>query len=188
MQVEGSADFLQVLEILARVAIMAMLLERALALLFEQKVFRDRIDRSGLKEIIVLAVAWGVCATLKFDALSAIFDPSTISSSMGIFLTAAVVAGGSKGAVRLFQEVLKFGRDAQREQHDLQRKEVESARAELVDKKKRLEAETEALIAEATNRRKQAELAALDAEVTLRTRALETTIPSERSALPAAEA
>ena len=65
-----------VLAALALVVILAMLLERALAL-----VFAKPEDYSG-------------------------------ALSFGTFATAAVIAGGSKGAILLFQGVLGFGREA----------------------------------------------------------------------------
>ena len=56
-----------------------------------------------------------ICVWGQFDVLSVVFAKTGGYSgalSFGTFATAAVIAGGSKGAILLFQGVLGFGREA----------------------------------------------------------------------------
>jgi F0F1-type ATP synthase epsilon subunit len=65
--------------------------------------------------------------------LSALFEPNK-PTDMGVFVTAAIVAGGSAGAITLFQGVLKFSKEAQ----DIM---TEANKAEAEAQKKKAEAE-----------------------------------------------
>lgn len=115
-----------VLGTLAKIVVLAMLLERALAFVFEfdwvariltpAKTFTDRADTSpttpsrapGLKALIAFGLSWFVCHRFQVDAFGPLFNAETTTSS--IFLTALIVAGGSSAAIALFQGVLGFGK------------------------------------------------------------------------------
>ena len=108
-------DFEPLLAALATLVILSMLLERALSVVFEWGGWRDWIRTKRLRAPIALAASYWMCVWGQFDVLA------TISTnvegyqgyfSFGTILTATVVAGGSKGAILLFQGVLGFGRDA----------------------------------------------------------------------------
>ena len=104
-----------VLGALALVVILAMLLERALAVVFEWSVIRNWLKEKHLRVPIALAASYVICVWGQFDVFSVIFAKEGGYSgalSFGTFATAAVIAGGSKGAILLFQGVLGFGRDA----------------------------------------------------------------------------
>ncbi len=104
-----------VLGALALLVILAMLLERALAVIFEWSVFRDWLKEKGLRVPIALVASYTVCVWGQFDVFSVVFAKTGGYSgafSFGTFATAAVIAGGSKGAILLFQGVLGFGREA----------------------------------------------------------------------------
>ena len=60
-----------------------------------------------LKEFIAFAVAFVICWRWDFDAVSMIVltDETT---RVGEAVTAAVIAGGSKGSIKLFRDWLKF--------------------------------------------------------------------------------
>jgi len=108
---------------LIKLVILAMLIERGLAWLFELKVFRADEGAMGmpstLKGLIALGLAWVLCSAYDFNLLLALFPKATPAEGglhvFGVFVTALIVAGGSAGAIALFQGVLGFskvGRDA----------------------------------------------------------------------------
>ena len=128
-------SFLIVTGALAKLAIIAMLLERGLAVIFEfewfvrltTKEIPDPSDSTktiqtsrvpGLKSIIALLGSYTICSNYKFDVLSKVFDPMTETTNvdqLGVMLTSLIVAGGSAGAILIFQGYLnlsKQGRDA----------------------------------------------------------------------------
>jgi hypothetical protein len=122
--------------------VLAMLLERALAVVFEYHWFRRLSDRvPGLKAPFALLVSWQVCGHVGYDILACLFAPSGSAAEptpLGVLVTSAVVAGGSAGAMTLFQGVLGFGRAARLAMIELNR------------------VRTEALVAEARARRERA--------------------------------
>ena len=97
----------RVAEVLAAIVILAFVIERALAVLFESRFFINRFKEKGLKEIIAFIVAALVCWYWEFDALSMIFLKEEVTV-YGEVITGAVVAGGSKASVKLFRDVLGF--------------------------------------------------------------------------------
>jgi len=84
--------------------ILSILIERALSLFFEHQAISCVIRGKGLKELIALAVSWSVCYYWKIDTISSILNDE--SQNLGIFLTAATIAGGSKASIVLFQDVI----------------------------------------------------------------------------------
>jgi hypothetical protein len=108
--------FEQVLSALAVVVVLAMFLERALSLPFEWGPLKDFLERRKLRAPLAFVVAWVICWQMKFDLLQIMAQqqpkPDATLLSIGVILTAAVVAGGSKGAVLLFQGILGFGKEA----------------------------------------------------------------------------
>src|SRR2546422_8639861 len=94
-------DWERVSEVLATIVVLAFILERALALVFEHRLFVKYFDQSGLKEAIALIVCVYVCLHWNFDGLSIVLltDKTT---PVGEVLTGAVIAGGSKASLKLF--------------------------------------------------------------------------------------
>lgn len=86
------------------ITILSILVERSLALFFEQKWVAVQLAGKGLKEIIAFGVCFAVCKTWNIDVISSIL--SIDSKLLGIFITAAATAGGSKASIVLFKEVL----------------------------------------------------------------------------------
>lgn len=90
----------------------SFILERALALVFEQDFFRalNKNNRIGwMKEFIAFGVSYSVCRIYNFDCLSRLFcesAPLNQVTDFGEILTAMVIAGGSKGAMKLMQDYL----------------------------------------------------------------------------------
>jgi kumamolisin len=105
----------QVLGALALIVVLAMVLERALAMPFEWGPIHSLLVRRSLHTPIAYVAAWVICWSLQFDLLPVLGGKTAAWSgpfSIGTFLTAGVIAGGSKGAILLFQGVLGFGKDA----------------------------------------------------------------------------
>ncbi len=100
-------DWEQVGEVLATIVVLAFIVERALALLFEYRPFAARYASSGLKEPIAFLASLFVCWHWKLDALSVILHGEKVGF-LGEILTAAVIAGGSKASLKLFRDVLKI--------------------------------------------------------------------------------
>ena len=75
---------------------------------------RKFLGGRGLKVPITYIVAWTICTTLEFDAFLTIIEPGQAATNMGMYLTAAVLAGGSAGAITLFQNVLRMTKSAQK--------------------------------------------------------------------------
>ena len=104
-----------VLGVLIMLVILSLILERGLAVIFEWGGWREWIGRKKLRAPIALVTAYVICIWYDFDVLSVLFARGNGYSgdlSLGPLITAAVIAGGSKGAILLFQGVLGFGKEA----------------------------------------------------------------------------
>ena len=135
-------DWGRTLEALLGVIVLAFLLERALAIVFESRWFvhhlidrrvpSDRDSELGgnangnastaakfpVREFLAFVLAAIVCVRLDFDALAIIFlQPQT--SLAGEIITGAVVAGGSKASIALFQDLLNIRSSAVEEKKKL---------------------------------------------------------------------
>jgi len=100
-------DWGRLFEVLITIVILAFLLERALALLFESRVFINHVRGKSFKELIAFVIAALVCWFWDFDALSMIFLKSKVTI-YGAVITGAIVAGGSKASIKLFRDILAF--------------------------------------------------------------------------------
>jgi hypothetical protein len=111
-------DWERTFEVLAAIVVLAFLLERALAPLFENRWWLDRIDPKVSKELIAFVLALVVCLRWQFDAVSMIVLAGK-TSPLGEVVTAAVIAGGSKASIKLFRDILGFKSSAYREKEAL---------------------------------------------------------------------
>jgi hypothetical protein len=100
-------DWDRTFEALAGIVVLAFVMERALALFFENRRLVRRLEGRGIKELVAFVVALVVCVRWQFDAVSIIVlaDRTTV---LGEAITAAVIAGGSKASVKLFRDALMF--------------------------------------------------------------------------------
>ncbi len=105
-------DWERVGEVLVAIVILAFLLERALAVLFESRFFIKRWKEKSLKELIAFVVAVLACWYWDFDAVSMIFLKEKVTI-LGMIVTGGIVAGGSKGSIKLFRGVMGFKSTAQ---------------------------------------------------------------------------
>lgn len=122
-------DYEKVFEALITIVFLSLFIERGLAILFESRFFIYKTEsgeviakmknlsdkdpkyasviskkkKSGIREIIALIVSILVCWYWDFDALTVIFVTSDHMQIWGYILTGFVVAGGSKGSIKLFK-------------------------------------------------------------------------------------
>lgn len=121
------AQFLKTLGGLATLVIVSMILERILAVIFEHDWFRNAFSKQvadpadpsrkiwtskvpGFRETIAIVAALSIAHIYSFDILAMLFMKQ--ADGFGITLTGLVIAGGSAGAIALFQGFLGMGRDA----------------------------------------------------------------------------
>jgi hypothetical protein len=105
MQIDSSAIF----DAFMLVTIMAVLLERSLALVFEQKFVQRILSGKGLKEIIAFGICFFVCKEWAIDVVSMMLKVEP-GKMLGFAITAAAIAGGSKASIKLFNDVIGIGK------------------------------------------------------------------------------
>jgi len=103
---------------LGTLAIVALIVERALAFVFEHEWFKrltSNTDGSsrypGLKGLLTLAGSLGISFGYDFDVLRVLLENANHETA-GKIVTGFVIAGGSSGALALFQGYLGIGKDA----------------------------------------------------------------------------
>lgn len=110
-------DYERLFETLVTIVVLSMIIERTLSLLFESRLFIIRTEnKPGLKEFISFAVSVFVCIYWQFDAITILIVSSEKMTVPGMVLTGGIVAGGSKGSIKLFRDVLGFMSTAQKEE------------------------------------------------------------------------
>lgn len=105
---------IEILDMLFRQIICAVLLERALSLLFETRVFLTLFEGLGIKEFITFGAAVVVCWYGSFDLLAVLFKMKS-PTLFGIFVSGAFVAGFQTSSRKIFRDVMGFQSDAYRE-------------------------------------------------------------------------
>jgi hypothetical protein len=110
-----------VAEVLGTIVLLSLFIERALAPLFEWRIVLDKIKDKGVKEPIAFGVSLLAIYFYKFDAMAVLFSQES-SSWIGYALTAAVVAGGSKGSIKLFRDWMGWKSTAQKEYEEEKKK------------------------------------------------------------------
>ena len=80
MAINVSDAFTYLLFALAKLVILAILLERGLYFVFDYSKWRDRIKDKGIKAPIAFAAAWLICWYYDFDILASVLDPEAITS------------------------------------------------------------------------------------------------------------
>jgi anaerobic C4-dicarboxylate transporter len=127
-------DYAKVTEVLVAIVFLSLLIERALSLLFESRVFIDLTEdgkvvmklkgltendknssklqkqtkKRGIKEVISFLVSFVVCWYTHFDAVTITFTSDETTQLYGYVITAMVIAGGGKGSIKLFKDWLGF--------------------------------------------------------------------------------
>jgi len=119
-----AVDGERLFEVLVAIIVLSFFIERALSLVFENRLLVQKLSKKGVKEPITLIVAFLVCRHWDFDAISVVFVKER-TQFWGHLLTAAVVAGGSKASIKLFQDVMGAMSTAEEERKKLNQAEVE---------------------------------------------------------------
>jgi len=147
--IEQSDWFVLVLTYLFKLVILAMFLERALYFLFDYKFWREFTEKHPIRSPISFALAWVIVNWYDLDILAPTLDPGSGPTDLGIFVTALIVAGGSAGAIKLFQDFLKLGRTTQEESRAFQKAQHEAELENIKARQRILEAEAQTKEAEA---------------------------------------
>lgn len=124
-----AVDGERLLDVMTTVVVLSFLVERALAVLFENRWFVDRFDSKGVKEPISVLVAFAICRYWDFDAVSVILMRER-THFFGHLVTAGIIAGGSKASVKLFHDVLNIRSSAEKERQAINEEKIEAVRAE----------------------------------------------------------
>jgi hypothetical protein len=98
-------DWEQTGEVLAMIVVLAFLVERALAVVFESKMYIQTVGKAPLKELITFVVCFMICYMWSFDALSVVLHGDKLTL-IGRAVTALVIAGGSKASLKLFRDIM----------------------------------------------------------------------------------
>lgn len=118
-------DWEQLGEVLATIVVLAFVVERALSLIFENKAYVDRLGDKPVKEIVAFAAALLVCWRWNLDGLSVILHGDKMTF-LGKVITAGVIAGGSKGALKLFRDVMGIENEVAKAARDARLKEAKA--------------------------------------------------------------
>jgi hypothetical protein len=118
-------DYERLVEVLISIVVFSFLIERALSVLFESRLFIDRISstddegnvikKKGVKEVVALIVCIAFAYGWDFDAITIITQSGDASTIGGIIITGGVIAGGSKASIGLFKDLLGFMSSAEKE-------------------------------------------------------------------------
>lgn len=157
-------EFLAVSGALTKLVVLSIIIERGLAFIFEHDWFvrlttvkesqlsdqeksavKSKIP--GLKGIIALFTSVGICMYYEFDIMSALFA-NNVKDEIGIFLTGITVAGGSAGAIAIFQGFLNINKQSRDALLEARKAQADSER--LIASAKAAEAKSKAEAAEAT--------------------------------------
>ena len=103
-----------VLEVLGMIVLLSMFIERFLAPFFEWSLIAPKIKGKGIKEPVALIVSFIVAYIYNFDALAILFSEEK-TTIFGFAITAGIIAGGSKGSIKLFKDYLGWKSGAQKE-------------------------------------------------------------------------
>ncbi|MCC6285968.1 MAG: hypothetical protein IT439_11835 [Phycisphaerales bacterium] len=125
-------DWERTFEALTLVIILAFVVERVLAVIFENRVYIERVDRPGLKELISVALSIGVCVAWRFDAISIMIltDKTTVP---GYALTGMLIAGGSKASIKLFHDLLNVKSSSYDNRHEIKARYAERVAEETLE-------------------------------------------------------
>lgn len=126
-------DYGRLTEVLITIVVLSFIIERALSVIFESKVFIDwseakrplpeikndsgitiqqaapgKPKKAGIREMIAAVVSIVFCFSYDFDAITIILQSSDHMSVGGTIITGLVISGGSKVSQGLFQDVMGF--------------------------------------------------------------------------------
>lgn len=141
------------------VVLLAFFIERALVIWFDIGAIRTRIN-STIKTVVAFVVSLAICWGIDLNILNGMCkvnggggvlcagDNAYFLYWLGIFVTASIVAGGSAGAVKLFQDVLGFSKGARTLMKDVNIAETKAREDEAKAKTAKASAEMELIEAD----------------------------------------
>lgn len=97
-------------KILFAVFVLAVVIESALALIFNWRPFLMRFDGRGVRSLVAFAVSWSVARSLGLDIVERLSEATNsaadaATSQLGFLLTGLILAGGSSGVNNLFRSL-----------------------------------------------------------------------------------
>jgi hypothetical protein len=101
-------------EVLGTIIVLSLFVERFLAPFFEWRTVIVKIEGKGVKEPVAFIASLLVAYTYGFDAMAIMFKEEA-NSWLGYILTAGIIAGGSKGSIKLFRDYLGWKSSARSE-------------------------------------------------------------------------
>lgn len=121
-------NFANVLGALSKIVVLSLCLERVFAFLFEWDWIKGLLEKKPdmpdplkpgatetrvpiIKAALPAVTAWIICNHYDFDVIQVLFA-AKVHDSLGVLLTSLIAAGGSSGAIALFQGVLGFSKEA----------------------------------------------------------------------------
>lgn len=107
---------------LVKVVVLAFLVERALAVIFDMERVEPKLEHRDLKPVIAVAASIALCYGLEINVVGKLAPGAPLANNLewlGIAVTGLVVAGGSAGAVKLLQDVLGFRRSTRDETKEI---------------------------------------------------------------------
>lgn len=109
-------DYERTFEVLLTIVVLSVMVERTLSILFESRPFIKKTEnKGGIKELITFIVCCLVCIFWQFDAITILIVSSDKMTIPGMVITAGIVAGGSKGSIKLFKDILGVMSSAEKE-------------------------------------------------------------------------
>jgi hypothetical protein len=102
----------RLIEVIFTIIVLSFFVERALSILFESRFYIHRFQGKSLKELIAFGVSALICWQWQFDALSILLVQEK-TSVYGEVITGAIIAGGTKGSVKLFHDLLNIKSQAE---------------------------------------------------------------------------
>jgi hypothetical protein len=138
-------DYGRLLETLVTIIVFSFFIERALATIFESRLFIEWAEekparrvvkrdssgneetvtkpghekKKGIRELITIVVSIGFCLWIKFDAITIILQSSNKMAFWGMVITGLIIAGGSKASIALFQNLMNVMSTAEAERKKL---------------------------------------------------------------------
>lgn len=110
-------DFELAFEVVITIALLAIFVERALAPLLESRWFIQKFEGKSVKELLAYFAGILVAWAFQFDGFAIVMS-SPRNTIIGYILTGGVIAGGSKGSLKLIRDVLKIKSRAQQEKDE----------------------------------------------------------------------
>jgi len=103
---EFSLDYQKVLQLFIYIFALSFFIELILLVVLQHRWVLRRDLFRGNKEIVAFLISVFICHKLSFDAF-AVLNNSAVTT-WGLFFTALMLAGGTKGCTKLLEDVMKI--------------------------------------------------------------------------------